>query len=160
MPKGPRKIWRALHSPVWNSIIRFIIEQHDSNHWASYYQDLVTIQIYSSGIIWIINFPNWPLEFGSQPTYKCNRNPTASQWRPICWVAATRLEWGVRNGDRMVAVGRQASSVILWKGTYMSLFVVPRMTTSRLGRSDLVVVGCLEWRLVVWAAVTFWESGA
>ena len=34
------------------------------------------------------------------------------------------------------------------------------MATSRLGRGDLAGVGCLEWWLVGWVAVTWWESGA
>ena len=38
--------------------------------------DLVTIQIYSCGIIWTISSAIWPLEFGIKATYKCARNHT------------------------------------------------------------------------------------
>ena len=42
--------------------------------------DLVSLQIYSSGIIWTISSANWPLEFGSWPVYKWTGNHT--YWRP------------------------------------------------------------------------------
>ena len=37
---------------------------------------LMTIQIYSSGIIWTISSANWPLEFGSAGMPKCMGNHT------------------------------------------------------------------------------------
>ena len=48
---------------------------HQPHKDASKYH-LMTIQIYSSGIIWTISSANWPLEFGSAGMPKCMGNHT------------------------------------------------------------------------------------
>ena len=48
-----------------------VIMKKTSLYWDS---PLVTIQIYSSGMIQTISSANWSLEFVIKPTYKCTRN--------------------------------------------------------------------------------------